>query len=368
MIKKLFQHMKWLGILVLISLACVLVPTWLSKDNIARIWLSHVGALAILGTVVLCIAIVPLAIRISRVTVPYLIVFVCMVISWAILFHAIMFLHTSQSNPSHSGPVYLLDALYFSVITWTTVGFGDITPPRAYRLVCAIEAITGMLSIPLLVSLVWYWCERRIGEEDDAIDARVLAEIKETLGSDPPITAESKGKIVSIVVSNIRRELLRPSIRDREQARGHDNFVNEILRGIMDQIKPPTRKELDKLSDKLCDVSDMISPFFEGTRISDHDLLIIASSIVRDSLDLPKVVYYLVTAMHDGTIANLDVESVVSLIRNAPSTGESSESEVRLCETYLAGKRPSLLKREEDSKDVAANSSVPGEGKRDVPS
>lgn len=35
------------------------------------------------------------------------------------------------------------DALYFSAVTWTTLGYGDFTPPEAIRLVAAIEALLG---------------------------------------------------------------------------------------------------------------------------------------------------------------------------------------------------------------------------------
>jgi hypothetical protein len=37
------------------------------------------------------------------------------------------------------------DALYFSAVTYTTTGYGDIVLPREWRLVGAIEALTGIL-------------------------------------------------------------------------------------------------------------------------------------------------------------------------------------------------------------------------------
>jgi len=36
-------------------------------------------------------------------------------------------------------------ALYFSAVTYATIGYGDITPPADYRLLASIEGLTGIL-------------------------------------------------------------------------------------------------------------------------------------------------------------------------------------------------------------------------------
>ncbi len=43
------------------------------------------------------------------------------------------------------------DSLYFSLITWTTVGYGDVRPSPDARLWCAAEALAGYLYMALLV-------------------------------------------------------------------------------------------------------------------------------------------------------------------------------------------------------------------------
>ncbi|NQS99988.1 MAG: hypothetical protein HQ595_02795 [Candidatus Omnitrophica bacterium] len=45
----------------------------------------------------------------------------------------------------------LIEALYFSVITFTTVGYGDLTPLGAMKLVATLEAFCGIFIIPLFV-------------------------------------------------------------------------------------------------------------------------------------------------------------------------------------------------------------------------
>ena len=45
------------------------------------------------------------------------------------------------------------DALYFSVVTFTTLGYGDMAPREEYRLVAAFEAIYGYLALGALAGM-----------------------------------------------------------------------------------------------------------------------------------------------------------------------------------------------------------------------
>ncbi len=46
------------------------------------------------------------------------------------------------------------DALYFSVVTFTTLGYGDMAPHEEYRLVAAFQAIYGYLFLGALVGML----------------------------------------------------------------------------------------------------------------------------------------------------------------------------------------------------------------------
>jgi voltage-gated potassium channel Kch len=46
----------------------------------------------------------------------------------------------------------LLDAIYFSAVTWTTLGYGDIVPSPAARPVAAIEALAGYVVMSLMIA------------------------------------------------------------------------------------------------------------------------------------------------------------------------------------------------------------------------
>jgi len=54
------------------------------------------------------------------------------------------------------------DALYFSATTWTTLGYGDISPTGNVRLLTSIQALTGLSTLPVFASVIWLYCERRL--------------------------------------------------------------------------------------------------------------------------------------------------------------------------------------------------------------
>jgi hypothetical protein len=57
-------------------------------------------------------------------------------------------------------PLQLVDAIYFSAMTFTTVGFGDLAPVGPIRLLSGTEAITGFVLIGWTVSFTYLEMER----------------------------------------------------------------------------------------------------------------------------------------------------------------------------------------------------------------
>ena len=72
--------------------------------------------------------------------------------------------HKSAGLIGRLGPVEpsFGDALYFSVTTFTTLGYGDLQPIPAMRLATSIEALAGMISMALFVSMIWLWCQENL--------------------------------------------------------------------------------------------------------------------------------------------------------------------------------------------------------------
>lgn len=53
------------------------------------------------------------------------------------------------------------DYLYFSTVTYTTLGYGDIRPTGALRTICAFEALTGLLMMAWSAGYTVYKIQRR---------------------------------------------------------------------------------------------------------------------------------------------------------------------------------------------------------------
>lgn len=59
---------------------------------------------------------------------------------------------------------HLLDYVYFSVVVYTSLGFGDIQPYELLRLVAGVEALVGLLMIGWSASFTYIMMERLWGE------------------------------------------------------------------------------------------------------------------------------------------------------------------------------------------------------------
>ena len=53
--------------------------------------------------------------------------------------------------PLEENAIFLLECLYYSVVTFTTLGYGDFTPVGLSRVVAAFEAFTGSFTLALFV-------------------------------------------------------------------------------------------------------------------------------------------------------------------------------------------------------------------------
>jgi len=71
-----------------------------------------------------------------------------LIVLFAGIYHGFGLLH-----PGPPGPVSIADSLYFSIVTWTTLGYGDFTPPADIRLIAALQALLGYAFFGIIVGL-----------------------------------------------------------------------------------------------------------------------------------------------------------------------------------------------------------------------
>jgi hypothetical protein len=76
--------------------------------------------------------------------------------AWALLYGLVEVVHPGSFNVPAVGPgnpIRMFDYFYFSYVTLTTLGYGDITPVSTYaRSLAVLEAMTGVLYIAVFIA------------------------------------------------------------------------------------------------------------------------------------------------------------------------------------------------------------------------
>lgn len=67
------------------------------------------------------------------------------IVGWIILFHLIEIVIWGAFYRASGAIPDVQDSLYFSAVTYTTTGYGDLVLPEAWRLIGGVEALTGIL-------------------------------------------------------------------------------------------------------------------------------------------------------------------------------------------------------------------------------
>ncbi|MFT5481980.1 MAG: hypothetical protein ACI9GW_000627 [Halieaceae bacterium] len=60
----------------------------------------------------------------------------------------------------------VFDAVYFSFITYTTLGFGDIVPTGWLRFIVGSEAMTGLVQLAWTASYIYFQMQRGWGDQE----------------------------------------------------------------------------------------------------------------------------------------------------------------------------------------------------------
>jgi voltage-gated potassium channel Kch len=93
----------------------------------------------------------------------YAIAYLLLIPIFALLFY---FLPGLEIKYSESSPK-IIQIIYFSIVTMTTLGYGDITPQNSYaQLLAASEAILGVVIIGLFLNSLSYTLSLSSQEEE----------------------------------------------------------------------------------------------------------------------------------------------------------------------------------------------------------
>lgn len=87
-----------------------------------------------------------------------------------IALYAVLFWKSGLLFAGAQTTVSFWDALYFSVTTWSTTGYGDFSPAPSVRLVASSESLLGIFSMGIYIAIVSNWIAKRTEER-----ARMMA-------------------------------------------------------------------------------------------------------------------------------------------------------------------------------------------------
>jgi Ion channel len=127
------------------------------------------GGLILIISFVILISLIPLFMNLSRSYFSLLLAFLSVQILASILYYALQYSHGGVVDADKHPISSFQDALYYSIITWTTVGYGDFTPLPQMRLVAAFEALTGVMSFAIATSFLWLWCTENMVPKEMAL-------------------------------------------------------------------------------------------------------------------------------------------------------------------------------------------------------
>ena len=151
-ISKIFLF--WSIIISCLLIANVLLNLRFYSNVPAKFPLAHVSSAipAMISFFVLLVAIFLIPIRSVALTTAFLLMSFSSIGSCIFSF---AYAYTGLGLVGPDGKTVVLDlpsTLYFSIITWTTVGYGDIRPTEDARGFAALEAITGAVFMSLFIS------------------------------------------------------------------------------------------------------------------------------------------------------------------------------------------------------------------------
>lgn len=118
-----------------------------------------------------------------------------------IIFYALVYLKLDLTGPEGENIKNLPTMIYYSLVTFTTLGYGEITPTStAARLMAGSEALIGLLYTGILIgstmAIVIRWKERNIYKDHEKIES-----IKEAADKSNQDLEEIKKQMISYTFS-----------------------------------------------------------------------------------------------------------------------------------------------------------------------
>lgn len=105
---------------------------------------------------------IPTFLNLSRSFFVGLIIILALLILADIISFALHYWNSGILNSNGEVDKTFMSAIYFSITTFTTLGYGDFHPLSEMRLVTSMQALSGMLTMAIGASMVWLWCQENL--------------------------------------------------------------------------------------------------------------------------------------------------------------------------------------------------------------
>jgi hypothetical protein len=151
-IKEMNWFLKWST--VLLSLCCVGVFLFCAvvTEKFEQFWIL-VAAVPIVA--VITFFMLRDVAKSSEPTINVIIQLFALIANFILLYAAIYRAIGIVDTKDHTTTSYeLVDCIYFSIITWTTTGYGDFRPPEQARLIAASEALLGYVVMTIIIGIM----------------------------------------------------------------------------------------------------------------------------------------------------------------------------------------------------------------------
>lgn len=131
-------------------------------------WYPIIPGVFLLCSFVLLVQLIPLLLNLSRSYWLFIVALLSFHVLSTISSFALYFWNAGIVDKDGRIVRTVRDAFYFSVTTFTTLGYGDFSPTPSTRLATSMEALAGMASMAIGASLVWLWCQENLVDAEMA--------------------------------------------------------------------------------------------------------------------------------------------------------------------------------------------------------
>jgi len=159
------------SLIITITLIAFMIPLNLNNNDYSSPYV-FLSLFLLVGTCIFYSVKFFTAPKAELMSILYFMFFMFLIIIYFALLYETFGIIDSTVEISNNTPVIILDlswlnAIYFSVVTWTTLGFGDYRPHDSIKYLVIIESMIGYIFMSLLTGKFLYFFQKYTSQENN---------------------------------------------------------------------------------------------------------------------------------------------------------------------------------------------------------